>query len=79
MFQRQLSSELFDGLIKSENVSIKVDNLLSPSHTLVQISSQEHKGILYDIMRTLKDFNIQVLFGFWELKVLFLLLLCLSE
>lgn len=40
--------------------SITMDNLLSPSHTLVQIVCQDHKGLLYDVMRTLKDYNIQV-------------------
>lgn len=40
--------------------SIAVDNLLSPGHTLVQIVCQDHKGLLYDVMRTLKDYNIQV-------------------
>ncbi|XP_073269166.1 ACT domain-containing protein ACR10-like [Primulina huaijiensis] len=43
--------------------SITFDNLLSPSHTLVQIVCQDHKGLLYDIMRTLKDYNIQVSYG----------------
>lgn len=46
--------------LTSESVSITMDNLLSPSHTLVQIICQDHKGLLYDIMRTLKDYNIQV-------------------
>ncbi|KAB2598000.1 hypothetical protein D8674_000920 [Pyrus ussuriensis x Pyrus communis] len=34
-----------------------------PSHTLVQIFCQDHKGLIYDIMRTLKDYNIQVRYG----------------
>lgn len=41
--------------------SITFDNLLSPSHTHVQIVCQDHKGLLYDVMRTLKDYDIQVL------------------
>lgn len=45
----------------SESVSIVMDNMLSPSHTLVQIVCQDHKGLLYDIMRTLKDYSIQVM------------------
>lgn len=40
--------------------SITMDNSLSPSHTLLQLASQDHKGLLYDVMRTLKDYNIQV-------------------
>lgn len=43
--------------------SINMDNLLSPSHTLVQIVCQDHKGLLYDVMRTLKDYNIQISYG----------------
>lgn len=43
-----------------DGVSVTMDNSLSPAHTLVQIVCQDHKGLLYDIMRTLKDYNIQV-------------------
>ncbi|KAL6585410.1 hypothetical protein OROMI_002054 [Orobanche minor] len=43
--------------------SITTDNLLSPSHTLVQIVCEDHKGLLYDVMRTLKDCNIQISYG----------------
>lgn len=59
-----LKSKMFDhqqsGSVPLDNVSVTVDNSLSPAHTLVQIVCQDHKGLLYDIMRTLKDFNIQV-------------------
>lgn len=49
------------GTLRSDNnVSIAMDNTLSPAHTLVQIMCQDHKGLLYDIMRTLKDYNIKV-------------------
>lgn len=48
------------GLQTSSSVSIAVDNSLSRAHTLIQITCQDHKGLLYDIMRTFKDFNIQV-------------------
>ncbi|CAK9160793.1 unnamed protein product [Ilex paraguariensis] len=51
------------GSIPSNSVSITVDNSLSPAHTLVQIVCQDHKGLLYDIMRTLKDYNIQISYG----------------
>ena len=44
----------------SGNISITMDNSLSPAHTLVQIVCQDHKGLLYDMMRTLKDYNIKV-------------------
>jgi UTP:GlnB (protein PII) uridylyltransferase len=46
--------------LTSTSVSVNMDNSLSPGHTLVQIVCQDHKGLLYDIMRTLKDYNIQV-------------------
>ena len=57
------------GPAPSHNVTITMDNSLSPAHTLVQIVCQDHKGLLYDIMRTLKDYNIQVnnVFCFFEL------------
>lgn len=48
------------GVLASNIVSIEVDNSLSPSHTLVQVFCKDHKGLIYDIMRTLKDYNIQV-------------------
>lgn len=42
-------------------VSIEVDNVLSPCHTLLKVfCTDDHKGLVYDIMRTLKDYNIQV-------------------
>lgn len=47
----------------SNSVSVTVDNSLSPAHTLVQIVCRDHKGLLYDIMRTLKDYNIQISYG----------------
>lgn len=48
--------------------SITMDNLLSPSHTLVQIVCRDHKGLLYDVMRTLKDYNIQISYGRFTTK-----------
>ncbi|CAM8924534.1 unnamed protein product [Rhodiola kirilowii] len=44
-------------------VSVKADNSLSPAHTVVQILCLDHKGLIYDTMRTLKDYNIQVSYG----------------
>nr|XP_010918604.1 ACT domain-containing protein ACR10 [Elaeis guineensis] len=43
--------------------SVTMDNSLSPGHTLIQIFCRDHKGLLYDIMRTLKDYNIQISYG----------------
>ncbi|KAL6955333.1 ACT domain-containing protein acr10, variant 2 [Sarracenia purpurea var. burkii] len=51
------------GFFASNLVSVTMDNSLSPSHTLVQILCQDHKGLIYDIMRTLKDYNIQISYG----------------
>lgn len=60
MFHLDMPVELPSGSLTSSNVSVTIDNSLSPGHTLVQIVCQDHKGLLYDIMRTLKDYNIQV-------------------
>ncbi|GLT66789.1 hypothetical protein SLA2020_391380 [Shorea laevis] len=51
------------GLLASNSISITVDNSLRPSHTLIQIHCKDHKGLIYDVMRTLKDYNIQVSYG----------------
>ena len=60
IFDLELPDSGRSGIFTSDSVSIAMDNLLSPAHTLVQIMCQDHKGLLYDIMRTLKDYNIQV-------------------
>nr|XP_043617009.1 ACT domain-containing protein ACR10-like [Erigeron canadensis] len=57
-----------DGALISDCVSITVDNDLSPSHTVVHIVCQDHKGLIYDIMRTLKDYNIQISYGRFSAK-----------
>ncbi|OIW01508.1 hypothetical protein TanjilG_19434 [Lupinus angustifolius] len=49
--------------LASYPVSIAMDNKFSLSHSLFQISCWDHKGLLYDILRTLKDYNIQVSYG----------------
>lgn len=64
------SLELLDGNQSSSHFSnpvfVSMDNTLSPAHTIVQIECQDHKGLIYDIMRTLKDLNIQISYGrFW--------------
>ncbi|XP_074276392.1 ACT domain-containing protein ACR10 [Silene latifolia] len=43
--------------------SVSMDNSLSPSHTLIQIVCRDYNGLLYDLMRTLKDYNIQIAYG----------------
>lgn len=60
MFSLELPNGRSGGSNASNPISVTMDNTLSPSHTLVQIHCQDHKGLIYDIMRTLKDYNIQV-------------------
>ncbi|URE20264.1 ACT domain [Musa troglodytarum] len=55
-FQEEPSSSL-------PRSSVSVDNSLSHAHSLIQIQCHDHKGLLYDIMRTLKDYNIQAEIG----------------
>lgn len=46
--------------LPSNSVVVEMDNAISRSHTIVQLLCRDHKGLMYDIMRTLKDYNIQV-------------------
>ncbi|GMH09853.1 hypothetical protein Nepgr_011694 [Nepenthes gracilis] len=59
----ELPDDCPSGSIPTCIPNITMDNSLSPSHTLVQIVCQDHKGLLYDIMRTLKDYNLQISYG----------------
>ncbi|KAL5743009.1 hypothetical protein ACOSP7_029741 [Xanthoceras sorbifolium] len=68
MFRLEMPEELPSGSLTTNRVSVTMDNSLSPSHTLVQIVCQDHKGLLYDIMRTLKDYNIQISYGRFSTK-----------
>ncbi|CAD5320578.1 unnamed protein product [Arabidopsis thaliana] len=68
LFSSDVSGEHSSGLHTSSNVSIAVDNSLSSAHTLIHITCQDHKGLLYDIMRTFKDFNIQISYGRFTIK-----------
>jgi hypothetical protein len=54
-------SSLSAELKRMQTASINFDNSLSPAHTLLQIIIADQKGLIYDILRTLKDCNIQVL------------------
>ncbi|KAF4368069.1 hypothetical protein F8388_002680 [Cannabis sativa] len=60
MFSLELPGKNFYGCPASNSISVTMDNKFSPSHTLVQILCQDHKGLIYDMMRTLKDYNIQI-------------------
>ncbi|CAN6576646.1 unnamed protein product [Malus baccata var. baccata] len=68
MFDLEMPKELRSGSLTSKSVSVTMDNTLSPGHTLVQIICIDHKGLLYDIMRTLKDYNIQISYGRFSIK-----------
>ncbi|KAL6141918.1 hypothetical protein ACLB2K_060204 [Fragaria x ananassa] len=68
MFHLEIPDELPIGLVTSSCVSVNMDNSLSPGHTLVQIMCKDHKGLLYDVMRTLKDYNIQISYGRFSSK-----------
>ena len=54
------SQSLSPDMTKLKKVNVVVDNSLSPSQTLLQIHCVDQKGLLYDILRTLKDCSIQV-------------------
>lgn len=51
-------------LTQLKKAVVNVDNSLSPNQTLLQIHCVDHKGLLYDIMRTLKDHDIKVLVSY---------------
>ncbi|KAJ8750457.1 hypothetical protein K2173_015596 [Erythroxylum novogranatense] len=57
------SQALSSDIAKLKNANVIVDNSLSPVHTLFQIHCVDHKGLLYDVLRTLKDCNIQIAYG----------------
>ncbi|GLT89828.1 hypothetical protein SLE2022_077930 [Rubroshorea leprosula] len=62
IFPLEISNEL-PSVSMASSISVRMDNSFSPVHTVVEIVCQDHKGLLYDIMRTLKDYNIQTSFG----------------
>ncbi|XP_031268231.1 ACT domain-containing protein ACR9-like [Pistacia vera] len=57
------SQALSPDMTKLKKANVIIDNSLSPAHTLLQIHCVNHKGLLYDIMRTLKDCNMQIAYG----------------
>lgn len=69
----EITEDMFDQDISSKTplgspqvittASVTMDNCLSPGHSLIQIHCRNHKGLLYDIMRTLKDYKIQISYG----------------
>ncbi|KAJ6892482.1 hypothetical protein NC651_025625 [Populus alba x Populus x berolinensis] len=63
MFNLELPNKHRSGFLAPNPVSVTVDNTLSPAHTLIQLLCKDHKGLSYDIMRTLKDYHIQISYG----------------
>ena len=66
LFSSQLSNKkacsqaLSPDMKKIKTATIMVDNFMSPAHTLLQIQCVDQKNLVYDILRTAKDCNIQV-------------------
>ncbi|WOL18957.1 ACT domain-containing protein ACR10 isoform X2 [Canna indica] len=63
MLSLEYRDESSSSVPRSSVLSVSVDNSLSHAHSLIQIQCHDHKGLLYDIMRTLKDYNIQISYG----------------
>lgn len=69
LFNCELSSKeassqaLSPDMTKVKKATVTVDNFLSPAHTLLQIQCVDQKGLIYDILRTSKDCNIQIAYG----------------
>ncbi|KAL3523794.1 hypothetical protein ACH5RR_016628 [Cinchona calisaya] len=53
------SQAVTSNLTKARKATITVDNVISPAHTLLQIQCTDQKGLIYDILRTSKDLDIQ--------------------
>ena len=62
-FEGEDQSMLFGG-----KVEVDIDNKLSRVHTVIQMRSKDRKGLLYDLLRTLKDVNTQVSYGKIEVE-----------
>lgn len=60
LFSLELPHEPPNRSLPSNSVVVEMDNTISRSHTIVQLLCLDHKGLVYDIMRTLKDYNVQV-------------------
>ncbi|GLT67091.1 hypothetical protein SLA2020_394220 [Shorea laevis] len=69
LFQSELSGNkirsqaLSPDMSKLKKANVTVDNSLSPAHTLLQINCVDHKGLFYDVLRTLKDHNVKIAYG----------------
>ncbi|PSS33286.1 ACT domain-containing protein [Actinidia chinensis var. chinensis] len=61
--KKACSQDLKPDMKKIKTAMIMVDNFMSPAHTLLQIQCVDQKNLVYDILRTAKDCNIQIAYG----------------
>ncbi|XP_028756995.1 ACT domain-containing protein ACR9 isoform X2 [Neltuma alba] len=59
----ECNQALSSDMRKLRKTNVTLDNSISPAHTLLQIRCADHKGLLYDTMRALKDMNMKILYG----------------
>ncbi|KAF5959445.1 hypothetical protein HYC85_000654 [Camellia sinensis] len=57
------SQALSPDMKKVKTTNVTIDNFMSPAHTLLQIQCVDQKNVVYDILRTSKDCNIQIAYG----------------
>ncbi|XP_052203847.1 ACT domain-containing protein ACR9 [Diospyros lotus] len=57
------SQALSPEMKKVKTANITIDNFMSPAHTLLQIQCVDQKNLVYDILRTSKDCDIQIAYG----------------
>ncbi|CAL5322457.1 unnamed protein product [Camellia sinensis] len=57
--KKACSQALSPDMKKVKTTNVTIDNFMSPAHTLLQIQCVDQKNVVYDILRTSKDCNIQ--------------------
>ena len=50
-------------------MQVTVDNTTTLAYTLVTVACQDRKGLLYDLLRTLKDVHVRVAYAKLALRV----------
>ncbi|CAG9467632.1 unnamed protein product [Pedinophyceae sp. YPF-701] len=58
-----IALEPSDGLAPARDVTVAVDNGISAEHTVVHVRCPDRKGLLYDILRVLKDADVSISYG----------------
>ncbi|GMP22950.1 hypothetical protein CsSME_00000731 [Camellia sinensis var. sinensis] len=61
--KKACSQALSPDMKKVKTANVTIDNFMSPAHTLLQIQCVDQKNVVYDILRTSKDCNIQIAYG----------------